>query len=760
MMLRTRILSKKKLLDFLKKNYGIEASLDELEGYDDMNYQLTIDENTAYILKLSEGKNHGSLLEAQYDIFRILGQVKEYQFPQVILDKGGNHYNTFEGIYLARILTYIPGKFIAETLKNEELLRNFGRFLGTMDKILLDHHDPVVESRHIPWDIRRFPEFRYKLESLQDSSLKKLIHYFIIQYNQVVLPLFPDLRKSVIHNDANDWNVLVDGNQILGIIDFGDIAYTHTINELAIACTYMAMDSRDPISDILPLVSGYHQVLPLNEVEISVLYYLIAARLGISLIMANHSRGQDPDNAYIGIHEKKAILLLERWITIHPYMAEDRFREACRCKARFRKSFSMYRRERDQHFSKALSLSYQSPIVMEKAAFQYMYGDAGKTYVDCVNNIMHVGHAHPEVVEAGQRQMAFLNTNTRYYYDSLSNYADKLLHHFPEKLSKVFFVNSGSAASDLAIRLARNYTQRKDLIVMEHGYHGNTATGIETSHYKFAGKGGQGPEKYIHVAPIPDTYRGNYKASDQEAGTKYANEMKPYLQNPIAAFICESIVGCGGQIMLPADYLSRVYEKIRDSGGICIADEVQTGFGRIGTHFWAFEKYHVIPDIVILGKPMGNGHPLGAVICTEEIAAAFENGMEFFSSFGGNPVSCEIGAAVLNVIRSESLQTHAMETGNFLITQLMSLKDRFFLIGDVRGSGFFLGIELVTNRDTRSPATAEAKIIVNQMKEHGFLLSTDGPFNQVIKFKPPMCFSKKNASELVEALETTLRPMV
>jgi ethanolamine-phosphate phospho-lyase len=749
----------KKIIHFLRANYDIRAVPGELEGYDDLNYLLLTDGIPAYILKLSSDMDHRSLIEAQHKILQILSGLKNYQFPEFIMDKKGRFYNTFGKDYIARVLTYIPGKFIAEVPKNEELLTNFGRFLGTMDLALTGHHDPVVEARHLPWDIRTFPELEIKLTSLKNKDLKKLIHYFIVQYKQVVLPLIPEMRVSVIHNDANDRNVLSEGNRILGIIDFGDIAYTQTINELAIAGTYMAMDSNDPIEEILPLIKGYHEALPLKTAELSALYYLIAARLGISLIMSYLTKVRDPDNPYVGLHEEKAARLLENWIAIHPNRAEDLFREVCRCPRENRKSFSMYREERNRYFSKALSLSYESPIIMEKAAFQYMYGDGDTAYVDCVNNIMHVGHAHPEVVEAGQRQMALLNTNTRYYFNSLSEYAGLLLQHFPEKLNKVFFVNSGSAASDLAIRLARNFTQKKDIIVMEHGYHGNTTAGIEISHYKFAGKGGEGPEKYIHVAPIPDTYRGKYKSDDPLAGIKYADEIDSYFHYSIAAFICEPIVGCGGQVMLPVGYLTTVYEKVRNSGGICIADEVQTGFGRVGSHFWAYELYRVEPDIVILGKPMGNGHPLGAVVCTEEIAAAFETGMEFFSSFGGNPVSCEIGKAVLKVMKSEGLQAHARETGNYLKNQFSILKERHTLIGDIRGSGFFLGIELVTNRDRLTPATEKAKQLVNGMKEKGFLLSTDGPYHQVIKFKPPLCFSRKNATDLVNALDSTLHSL-
>ncbi|MBR9998952.1 MAG: aminotransferase class III-fold pyridoxal phosphate-dependent enzyme [Cyclobacteriaceae bacterium] len=746
----------KKIIEFLQAKYGFDATLEELRGYDDLNYLLTIDGKAAYVLKLSRDISQRSFLESQHKIINILAHLNDFQFPRVIPDKTGNHITSFEEIFTARILTYIPGEFIAEVPKNDELSMNFGKFLGRVDSTLLGHRNPVIESRHNPWDIRTFPELRNKLDQLQDAGLKKLIHYFIIQYEMYIGSCRGDIRKSVIHNDANDWNVLVEGNNIRGLIDFGDLAYTYTVNELAIAATYMAMDRQDPVSGILPLIQGYHQAFPLNETEISMLYYLIAARLGISLIMSDLSEQQDPGNSYIGIHVEKACSLIEKWISINPRKAEDQFRGACGWPSRAAGKVTTYSSERSKYFSKVLSLSYQVPIVMEKAAFQYMYGDHGRTYVDCVNNIMHVGHAHPVVVEAGQRQMAILNTNSRYYYDALSNYAGRLLELFPAHLNKVFLVNSGSAASDLAIRLARNFTGRKDIIVMEHGYHGNTTTGIEISHYKFAGKGGSGAEKHIHVAPIPDLYRGEFRKDDSKAGIHYAEKINPFLSQPVAGFICEPIVGCGGQIVLPPGYLDAVYKKVRHAGGVCIADEVQTGFGRAGSHFWAFEMQGVIPDIVILGKPMGNGHPLGAVVCTGEIASAFENGMEFFSSFGGNPVSCEIGSAVLNVIRAEELQKQAENVGNFLLKEFSSLQARYPVIGDVRGSGFFLGLELVSDPQSLAPATDFAKKLINKMKDAGFLLSTDGPYNQVIKFKPPMCFSITNAADLVLTLESTL----
>ena len=746
----------KELKSFLEKTYGVGGNIKKLSGYDDLNYLVYVNKEPLYILKISKGKDQKLFLEAQQNILRILNKLDMYAFPQVKTDLKGFHFPVYNKKDIARVLTYIPGKFLAEVSKSEEMYFAFGQFLGRMDQLLFKHEDPVIQSRHIQWDIQYFPEFRQNLKYIPDFNLKKLIHYFILQFNECVVPHLTDIRKSIIHNDANDWNVLVKGKTIKGIIDFGDMVYTHTVNEIAIACTYMAMDSTDPIYEIVPLIRGYHDILPLSEQEVAILYYLIAARLGISLSMSAASKQKDPENAYLSIHEEKAYELLERWISINPEKAENIFREACQIPQKNTHQISSYEVMRRSHFSKALSLSYKDPIMMEKAAFQYMYGDQGKTFIDCVNNIMHVGHAHPVVVEAGVKQMTRLNTNTRYYYKSLYTYTEELLNHFPTQLNKIFYVNSGSAASDLAIRLARNYTRRKDIVVMEHGYHGNTTTTIEISHYKFSGKGGKGPESFIHVAPIPDTYRGKYRSDDPEASIKYANAIDTYLEHQVAAFISEPIIGCGGQILLPTGYLKTVYDKIRHSGGICIADEVQTGFGRVGSHFWAYEMYDVVPDIVILGKPMGNGHPMGAVICTDEIASAFENGMEFFSSFGGNPVSCEIGSAVLDVIKSEKLQSHALKVGNNLLKKLNQLKNKYPIIGDVRGAGFFLGIELISDIDIRSPATIAAQKIINEMKDKGFLLSTDGPFNNVIKFKPPMCFSMDDTFLLIDAFENVL----
>lgn len=400
---------------------------------------------------------------------------------------------------------------------------------------------------------------------------------------------------------------------------------------------------------------------------------------------------------------------------------------------------------RQQLMSKNVGVSYQSPLHFVRGIGQYLYDENGRRYLDCVNNVCHVGHCEPRVVKASHEQMALLNTNTRYYHENLVRYAEKLIATFPKPLTVCFFVNSGSEANELALRLARNYTKRKNIVVMDNGYHGNTSTLIDISAYKFNGKGGSGKPEFVTVIPMPDQLRQQH--------LEFKN---PGFDNTIAAFISESLLSCGGQIELPAGYLQSVYAAIRQAGGVCIADEVQVGFGRVGTHYWGFATQDVVPDIVTLGKPMGNGHPIGAVVTTREIADAFCNGMEFFSTFGGNPVSCAIGLSVMDVIEQDQLQANALAVGNYLLSRLNDLKNQFEVIGDVRGRGLFIGIEMVTDKKTNTPAPELASALVNHMKQHGVLLSTDGPYHNVVKIKPPMVFTSADVDYLITQLQTIL----
>ena len=417
---------------------------------------------------------------------------------------------------------------------------------------------------------------------------------------------------------------------------------------------------------------------------------------------------------------------------------------------------------RRRHLAPNLSVHYRHPLKIVRGFRQFLYDDEGQAYLDAVNNVPHVGHSHPKVARAAREQMAVLNTNTRYLHDYIVEYALRLRELLPNPLSVFFFVCSGSEANDLALRLARTHTRQRDTIVIEGAYHGNLTSLIEISPYKFDGPGGQGAPPYVHKIPTPDIYRGLYKSADPEAGRKYARPVREAIAavrqqgKNVAAFVAESLMGCAGQIVYPPGFLEEAFRLTRQSGGVCIADEVQIGFGRVGTHFWGFETQNVVPDIVTMGKPIGNGHPLAAVATTPEIAASFDTGMEYFNTFGGNPVSCAVGLAVLDVLREENLQRNALDVGNHFQSGLEELKSRHPLIGDVRGLGLFLGIEFVLDRESLAPATNEAAYIAERMKEKKILVTTEGPYRNLIKIKPPLVFSKADADRFIEALDDVL----
>jgi 4-aminobutyrate aminotransferase-like enzyme/Ser/Thr protein kinase RdoA (MazF antagonist)/murein DD-endopeptidase MepM/ murein hydrolase activator NlpD len=411
---------------------------------------------------------------------------------------------------------------------------------------------------------------------------------------------------------------------------------------------------------------------------------------------------------------------------------------------------------------KNLSISYSHPLKIVRGWKQYLFDDTGRAFLDVYNNVPLVGHSHARVVRAIQDQLGVLNTNTRYLHDNANRYAERLTSLLPAPLRVCYFVNSGSEANELALRIARAHTGREDILVLEHAYHGHTNTLIDISPYKFNGPGGRGQKPWVHVAPIPDDYRGLYRRGEADLGKKYAAHVAEILASlksegrGIAGYIAETLPSVAGQIVFPPDYLAEVYKLVRAHGGVCMADEVQVGFGRLGTHFWGFESQHVVPDIVVFGKPIGNAFPLAAVVTTPEIAASFANGMEFFSTFGGNPVACAAGLAVLDVLHDEHLQQNAREVGSRWIAALQSLQSTLPLLGDVRGSGLFLGLDLVNNRDTRAPATDQASYVVNRLRDLGILAGTDGPHHNVIKLRPPLIFSDFDASLFTTTLARIL----
>jgi 4-aminobutyrate aminotransferase-like enzyme len=417
---------------------------------------------------------------------------------------------------------------------------------------------------------------------------------------------------------------------------------------------------------------------------------------------------------------------------------------------------------RGVHFAGSQRSYYEQPMNLVGGRGSWLFDEFGRSYLDAINNVSHVGHSNPRVVAAATSQLRRLNTNSRFLYPGIAQYAERLTALLPDPLQVVFLVCSGSEANDLAIRMARQVTGRSDVLVVDGAYHGSTSviTGLSPNRYK--GPGGNGPDPTTHEVEQPNLYRGRYPYDDPDAGRKYAADVQRQvdrltaLGRPPAAFIAESAMGTAGSIFYPDEYLERSFAAVRAAGGLCVADEVQVGFGRFGDVFWGFQSQGVVPDIVTMGKPIGNGHPMAAVVTTREIADAFDTGMKYFNTFGGNPVSCAIGTAVLDELAEQDLQARAAETGREFKSRLDQLARRHELIGDVRGHGLYLGLELVRDRTTKEPAAREALLISELMKDEGVLVYPTGPAGNVLKIKPPMTFTPADAELFTEILDEIL----
>ncbi len=416
---------------------------------------------------------------------------------------------------------------------------------------------------------------------------------------------------------------------------------------------------------------------------------------------------------------------------------------------------------RKQYLNPGLFLYYKKPIMIVEGKMQWVWDDTGKRYLDGLGGIVtvSVGHCHPHVLAAAQKQNEILQHSTTIYLQPrIAEYAEKLAAKMPGDLKVCYFVNSGSEANDLALMMARLYTGNYDMIALRNAYHGGNASGMGvTAHstWKF-----NVPHSFgVHHAIAPYPYRGHFGYDDPEAGRKYADDVKSLIDyatsGKVAGFIAESIQGVGGFVVYPDGYLKHVYEHVRGAGGVCIADEVQTGFGRTGTHFWGFETQGVIPDIVTMAKGIGNGAPLAAVVTTPKIASVLTQKVHF-NTFGGNPVVSTIGKAVLEVIEREHLQENSLRIGAHILAGLEKLKARHKVIGDVRGKGLMLGIEFVKDRTTKQPGKEECAQAVENARELGLLLGKGGLWGQTIRFAPPMCITEADADFLLAVLDEAI----
>ena len=421
-------------------------------------------------------------------------------------------------------------------------------------------------------------------------------------------------------------------------------------------------------------------------------------------------------------------------------------------------------RLRKEFLNPGLFHYYQKPIMLVEGKAQYLYDETGRRYLDAIGGIVTVGcgHCHPDIVAAANRQNGLIqHAPTIYLHPNIAEYAQALAAKMPGDLKAIYFVNSGSEANDLALLMARAYTGNYDAIALRNAYHGGNSSGMGlTAHstWKF-----NVPHSFgVHHALAPDRYRGIYGYDDPESARRYADDVKNVIayttSGQVAAFVAESVQGVGGTVVFPDGYLQQVYAHVRAAGGVCIADEVQAGFGRMGTHYWGFETQGVVPDIVTMAKSIGNGVPLAAVVTTHKIAETVKSRIHF-NTFGGNPVVCAQGKAVLEVIDREGMQANSLQIGNHLMDGLRKLADKHPIIGDVRGQGLMIGVEMVKDRATKVPAKEETARVFELTKDHGLLIGKGGFFGNVLRIKPPMCLHQADADFLLDTLDLCLEKL-
>ncbi len=735
--------------------YDLAGSISALPGEVDANYRLTGDRGS-FVIRLSPPDADLRALELQNAAMQHLAESAESTpTPVPVASRAGKLIETLpDGGGYARVLTYLPGRPYAALGRPIDLAARVGAAVASLTAALAGFEHDAARRTH-RWDLAQATSvIQQGLGAIEGARRRRMVASILEELAGGADSL-PELPRQVIHNDANDLNVLVEGGRVSGIIDFGDVVETFRVADVAIAATYAMLDQDDPLTVAGQLVGGYCRVLPLEVAEARWIYRLVRARLATSVVTSAQRGGVNPHHR---VSEHPAWDLIERLDTVETRVATAELAAAAGARAEpdpaQPESLRQARRER---IGPSLGLSYHEPLTIVGGRDTYLFDQRGRRYLDCVNNVCHVGHGHPGVVAAASHQMERLNTNTRYLHPALVDYARRLTATLPDPLAVCYFVNSGSEASELALRIAQTATGARDMVVIDHAYHGQTSALVELSPYKFDGPGGSGRPDWVHVAPIPDPYRSDFRGSDAAARYRAAmTDLVATLERPIAGIIAEPVLGCAGQVVPEPGVLAAAFDAVSSVGGVTIADEVQVGFGRVGKAFWGFELHAVVPDIVTMGKPIGNGHPLGAVVTTRRLADSFDNGMEYFNTFGGNPVSCAVGLAVLDAIEEGGLQSHAAVVGDHLIARLRELQQVHQAIGDVRGSGLFIGVELVDDRSEKTPAPTLASRVVEHAKDAGVLLSVDGVFRNVLKIKPPMTFTIADADRMTAALDEAL----
>ncbi|MGI8707799.1 MAG: aminotransferase class III-fold pyridoxal phosphate-dependent enzyme [Actinomycetota bacterium] len=742
--------------------FGIAGSATPLGSERDQNLRLAADDGENFLLKISNPADQRGALEMQSLAMLHIAAVDPdlpVMRPQRSLDR--SYHAEAEGpdgrTHIVRLFSFLPGRaVIAPELQTSELWA-VGAAVARIGIALRGFFHPAG-GYEILWDLKHTPRLRNLLEHVSDGPRREMAERVLGRFEQRVGPNLPSLRAQMIHNDLSLDNILLDeSHQVSGIVDFGDLTHTALICDLAIALVSLMWDAPDPLDACRTAIEGYTSLMSIEEAEAEVLGDLIGARLVALGLIARWRVDQYPENAdYITGNEERTWALLDYLDTLTWPQAGERIRSACLSETSARSSTrppvgELIERRRRVLGPALSALTYDRPLYLVRAQGTRMYDEQGAAYLDAYNNVPVVGHCHPRVSAAIAQQSRTLNTNTRYLHESVVELAERLVATMPGGLDTVMFFNSGSEANDIAWRLATTYTGGTGAVVTAHAYHGVTTTTIAFSPEEWAA--GQQPA-HVETVPPPDGYRSGGGEPAGAIGMALDaltdRGMKP------AAFFVDPLFTSDGIHTPPPTYLQKIIRALHQAGALLVADEVQCGFGRSGSHLWSFESSGITPDLVTLGKPMGNGHPIAAVVTRREIAERFAQQSDMFSTFGGNPVACRAALSVLDVIEEEHLRLRAHEVGLHLREGLAQLQERHPSIGDVRGTGLLVGVELVEEPTTQEPASRLAASVMETMRERGVLIGSTGPAANVLKIRPPLVLTHDDADLIVSALDAAL----
>jgi 4-aminobutyrate aminotransferase-like enzyme/Ser/Thr protein kinase RdoA (MazF antagonist) len=753
--------------------FGIRGAATQLVSERDQNFLIEPSgSGSGFVLKISNPMEDPGFVDMQtMAMLHVAATDPSLPVAQPCRSRDGEYHPMVAGpdgrSQILRLLTFMPGGHLEATSLELDAIRTVTATSARLGRALHGFFHPA--ARHgLAWLAQNFPHLRPLVRHIQDEARRSVVEHVLDRFEDQVQPVFERLRAQVIHNDLTLDNSVVDERfEVSGILDFGDMGHSALVCDLVSSADSLMSGRPDLFEALAASIAGFELITPLEHLEKDVLGNLLLARAATAVILSAFRADRYPGSAgYITGWDPGAWALLMRFDGLGDASFDRNVREAINAAAGdvplrelSEPIEELIRGRRRLLGSALLPLTYDRPLHLVRGEGSWLFDAEGRAYLDCYNNVPVVGHSHPTVVEAISRQARALNTNTRYLHRSALELAERLIATMPVGLDTVMFVNSGSEANDLAWRLATTVTGGSGAIVTEYAYHGVTAATSDFSPEEWPA--GHRPD-HVGTVPAPDAYSGEYRGQEGwlQRSAAYIDDAIASLaqrgHQPAAMFIDPAFTS-DGIFVPPPEYLEGSVERWRRGGGLLVADEVQTGFGRPGSHLWGFEISGVVPDVVTLGKPMGNGHPVAAVVTRADIVDRFARENQWFSTFGGNPVACEAALAVLEVIERDDLLDHALATAIQLGAEFARLAERHDLIGDVRSMGLLIGIELVEERQTRAPAAEVTRAVMNEMRDRGVLVGTTGPHGSVLKIRPPLVISSSEMRTLVGTLDEALR---